>query len=242
MRFTGRLWYTVRMSIEGAGKTREGKYCPRCHTMTFRDREVCDHCGHRFRTGLEGPDLNAPITNEADLHRTMQFTLPPLAPRGGPSPTAPLPDPVISDPLRPHRRLGITIAAVAVLLLVFLAGLAYVQHLKTTHRAAPSPAGVWETTLAGRFDAAARLQFDLRADGSGQFSWSANSAPPLSGQTALRWQVGADQKLVLTIAPPAAPDPFSSALITSFNSRPWPWHIDHPRHRLQIGTLEFVEK
>lgn len=234
---TQSFWYTREMNTHTTGKHREGKYCPRCHTMTFRDREVCDHCGHRFRTGLEEPDLNAPIPDDAALHRTMQFTQPPLPMRGGPAADI-IPD--VLPPPRPRPRLGIAFAAA--LLLALLAGLAYFQHLKAMRPAAPSPAGVWETTLAGRFDAAAHLRFDFRADGSGQFAWSANSAPPLAGQTALRWRALPDGRLALTFAPPAAPDAFSHALITSFNSRPWTWHVDRPRHRLLIGTWEFIEK
>lgn len=240
--FAGSLWYTRAMDTPATGKPREGKYCPRCHTMTFRDREVCDHCGHRFRTGLEEPDLNAPIADEATLHRTMQFTLPPLPPRANTAPVGPSPDVRISGPAQPYRRIGRVFVPMAALLLALLAGLMYFQHLEAARIAVPSPVGVWAITLPGRSAETASLQFDFEKDGSGLFSWSANSVPPLSGQATLHWQVASDGKLALTIAPPASPDAVSGTLIRGFNSRAWLWHVDRPRHRLLIGALSFSEK
>ena len=226
------------MDRPARGKAREGKYCPRCQTMTLREQEVCGHCGHRFRTGLEETDLYAPITDEAALHRTMQFTLPPLPVRGTPAPGRVSPDALTSGPAQAYRWPGKAFAASVALLLALLAGLGYLRPL-AMRRAAPSPVGVWETTLSSHSAGAARLGFDFRADGSGLFSWSATSIPPISGQAALHWRVDPDGKLALTIAPPASPDAVSGALTTTFNSRPWRWQVDRGRQRLRIGTLTF---
>ena len=207
--------------------------------MTGRDQEVCEHCGHQFRTGLgAGPgtglstsSLDAPIEDEAALNRTRQFTLPPLPPHTAPPRTAP-----------PRRRRIPAPARVAALLGLTLAGtLAYFHFTETARAAKPSPVGVWETTPAGRASRNARLRLALMGDGGGTLSWAAGgSAPPRSGQTPLRWHLDPGGRLVLSIPPPDA-DAVSGTLITVLDSHPWLWRVDRTQHRLVIGSLSFAE-
>jgi hypothetical protein len=209
--------------------------------MTFRDREVCEHCGHQFRTGLEtglgtglgASPLDAPLMDEAALHRTMQFTLPPLPPRAVVA--APEADPAAVN--LPRRRGVPVIALAAVGVGLASAGaVAYLHFAPTARAARPSPAGVWETTPAGRASPDARLRLALRDDGGGSFSWAASSAP-------LRWRLDPDGRLVLSIPPPdATTDPVSGTLITILDSHPWLWRVDRTQRRLIIGTLRFTEK
>ena len=239
------------MTTPETGNSREGKYCPRCRTMTFRDREVCEHCGHQFRTGLgtglSASPLDAPLLEEAALHRTMQFTLPPLPPRGeAAAPDARSPE---TDRRRPGgtglRRRGRAVIALALgaLGLALLGAWGYFHYAQTARAARPSPVGIWETTLAGRASQDAHLQFVFQEGGGGAFSWAVGSTPPLSGQAPLHWRLDPDGKLVLSIPPPtAAADPVSGQLTTFFSSHPWLWRVDRPQNRLVIGNLNFTEK
>ncbi len=238
------------MTTTGTGNSREGKYCPRCRTMTFRDREVCEHCGHQFRTGLGtglgASPLDAPLMDEAALHRTMQFTLPPRALAAAPDARPPGAGRRHPDPPVPRRRHA-SVFALALLgaLAVALPGAWGYFHYAGTARAKEiSPAGVWETVPAGRASQGARLRLALRDDGGGSFSWAADgSAPAPSGPTPLRWRLDPDGRLVLSIPPPAATtDPTSGTLITILDSHPWLWRVDRTQHRLIIGTLSFTEK
>ena len=229
------------MNIPETEKSREGKYCPRCRIMTFRDREVCEHCGHQFRTGLGtglgATQTDAVITDEAALNRTMQFTLPPLAPRAAPAEADP-----VTVALPPAPRLGRGRLASAALALIVLV-LGYSLYAHTAHAAKPSPAGVWETAPTGRAPQGAHLRLALGADGGGSFSWEAGgSAPPRP--TPLRWHLDPDGNLVLSIAPAPsdAADPIPGSLITVLDSRPWLWRVDRPRHQLTLGALSFTEK
>ena len=139
---------------------RAGKYCPRCQTMTFLDREVCENCGHHFRTGADEP------ANSADsLHRTMQFTLPPLARREPPG-LAPAPP----QPALPRRGLWLFLALVAFCALATLAFL-WQKHAASVPEASVSPVGTWESALTSRSSANAHLLFHFAPDGSGTFAW-----------------------------------------------------------------------
>lgn len=208
--------------------------------MAVRDREVCEHCGHQFRTGLGtglgASSVDAPLMDEASLHRTMQFTLPPLVPRGG----AATPE-ADSAADRPRRRIAPAMIVAGVVLGLACA-LAYFHYAQTDRAAKPSPAGVWETAPADRASQSARLRLTLGADGGGAFSWEAGGAPPLPAP--LRWRLDPDGRLILTITPPPpdAADAVPGTLITVLDSRPWLWRVDRPRHRLIIGTLSFTEK
>jgi hypothetical protein len=52
--------------------------------MNFADAEICRHCQHQFRTGIEkAPAENAPAIDE--LHRTQMFQLPSLPQRAASS-------------------------------------------------------------------------------------------------------------------------------------------------------------
>ena len=232
------------MTTPGTGP-REGKSCPRCRTMTYRDREVCEHCGHRFRTGLgtglEATPVDAVLTDEASLNRTMQFTLPPLAPRPAPGAAPAMPAPPMPAPPMPPRlsRGRLASAALAVIAL----GAGCFLYARIAHTAKPSPAGVWETAAAtGRAPQEGRLRMAFQPGGGGSFSWEpGGSAPPVSAP--LRWRLDADGRLLLSIAP-ASPgaDPVPGALITVLDSRPWVWQVDRPKHLLIIGPLNLMEK
>ena len=235
------------MSTTESGNARAGKYCPRCRTMTFRDSEACEHCGHRFRTGL-GTGLgasppDAPITDDAMLHRTMQFTLPPLPPRGEAASPASPPgtDRGLSDPPGPRRRGASFSALLAGAVVLTLLGVwSHFQYAPTARAARPSPVGTWDVR-AGRASADARLRFVFRDGGGGSFSWAAGSAPPLSGQAPLRWRVEPDGRLALSITPPAAPADPSGPLISLLSRRPWLWRVDRTQHRLVLGSLRLTE-
>ena len=213
--------------------------------MTYRDREVCEHCGHRFRTGLgtgmEATPADAVITDEAALNRTMQFTLPPLAPR---APAAPEADSGTALP-PPAPRLSRGRLASAALALIALA-LGYFLYGRLAHPPEPTPVGVWETAATGRSPQDGRLRLAFQTDGGGSFSWEAGgSAPPVPAP--LRWRLDPDGRLVLSIAPaqPSA-DPVPGELINRLDSRPWLWRVDRPKHLLiidtQSGTLSLTEK
>jgi len=225
------------MNTPDAGNAREGKYCPRCRTMTRRDSETCEHCGHQFRTGL-GTGLSATppdavIADEAALNRTMQFTLPPPAPRAAPA--APPPKE------RPSRR-RLLLGAASVVAALALA-LAYLSYARTARVAKPSPAGVWEAALNARAAQNARLGLTLGADGGGSLSWAAAGAPA-PPPVPLRWRLNPDGRLVLSITSPPvdAPDAVPGTLIAILDSHPWLWRVDRARHRLVVGSLSFTEK
>ena len=227
------------MNTPGTGNARAGKYCPRCQTMTFRDREVCEHCGHQFRTGLGtglgAPPLDAPITDEATLHRTMQFTLPPLPLRGGVAAPG-MPEASRGGTDAPRRR-SASVPALAAMGagLALVGGLAYSHYDGAARTAKPSPAGVWETAPAGRAPQDARLRLTFQNGGGGSFSWAASNAP-------LRWRLDPDGRLALSIPPPADADAVSGTVITILNSHPWLWRVDRTQRRLVIGALSFTEK
>lgn len=235
------------MNTPDAGNSREGKYCPRCHTMTRRDSETCEHCGHRFRTGLAtglatglGTGLSAAppdaaFPDEAARNRTMQFTLPPPAPRSAPA--APPPPPKE----RPNRRrLALGAAGMAASLAL---ALAYLDYARTAHAVRASPAGVWETAVSARAAQNARLGLTLGADGGGSLSWTVTGtpAPP---SVPLRWRLDPDGKLVLSITSPPvdAPDAVPGTLVAILGSHSWLWRVDPARHRLVVGSLSFTEK
>ena len=213
--------------------TRAGKYCPRCQTMTVLAQDICAHCGHRFRTGHPETPGNAPRTDADTLHRTRQFTLPPLSPR--PIPTA-------EQPASPRRRVGLFFAAALLLLLLTLAAVLYLRQTGAARAAKPSPAGTWETTLHSRASQNAHLEFIFGTAGSGRFSWAAGNTPARQGQVPLHWRLDGAGQLVLTISPPADADAVSGTLITIFGSHPWLWHTDPAQHRLVLGTLVFQQK
>lgn len=206
--------------------------------MTYRDREVCEHCGHQFRTGLgtglAAPPLDAVITDEATLNRTMQFTLPPLAPRPAPHADPPMPAP--TPPRLSRGRL-----ASALLAFVALA-LGYFVYARIARPARSSPVGVWETAATGRAPQDGRLRLAFQAGGGGSFTWEAGgSAPPVPAP--LRWRLDPDGRLLLSIVPaPPGTDPVPGALITVLDSRPWVWRADRPKHLLIIGPLNLTEK
>lgn len=230
------------MNTPDAGNAREGKYCPRCRTMTRRDSETCEHCGHQFRTGLgtglSATPVDAVIADEAALNRTTQFTLPPLAPRAAPAALPAVPQSVRVPPGR--GRLALAAAgAVAALALA----LAYFHYAQAARAVKPSPAGVWEAALTGRASQNARLGLTLGADGGGSLSWEPGGAPA-PAPAPLRWRLAPDGRLVLNIAPAAvdAPNAVPGTLIAVLDSHPWLWRVDPARHRLVVGTLSFTEK
>ncbi len=245
------------MSTEGAaGKPRAGKYCPRCRAMMPLREAVCGQCGHRFRSGMEvgdaAPETLAPETLAPDpVHRTMQFTLPPLAPRPAveASTLAGAPDAGIPNeagiPGWAAARLGgrRVYAAAALLLLALGVGAAWLWHSRPPAALAESsPAGVWETTLHGKAAANAHLEFALNPGGGGRFSWSESGTAAQSGQTPLRWQVNPDRTLSLSLTPPPSGDLVSQTLTGLFSRRPWPWRLDDHPKRLILGTLVLTEK
>jgi hypothetical protein len=216
---------------------RAGKYCPRCHAMTQRDQAVCGQCGHQFRTGGACDTQNEPDTQAGEpdlLHRTMQFTLPPLAPR----PAAPV---ELAPPTNPVARPRGTIFAALALLALCLAAVFW--HIRS--RPAPeaaSPVGIWETTLHGKASANAHLEFALNSGGTGRFSWRESGPAALSGQTPLQWRQDTGGNLTLLLDKPAAGDLVSQTLVGIFSSHPWPWRVDRTRRELVLGTLVFTEK
>ncbi len=241
---------------------RAGKYCPRCQTMTFVDREVCENCGHHFRTGLTSPALDEKL-DESAKHRTMQFTLPPVAARVPPK-TETKPDteeksqeegtpqetgarPQLFQPL--HRRVGLALAlAVAVLAALTVAGalaLGWHKRAPTVSESALSPVGVWETTLTSRSAANAHLTFQFAGNGAGMFSWQeqgGGGTNAAGGQSPLRWQRDANGLLALSITPPPAGDAVSGTIVAIFNSHPWLWRVDHPHKQMMLGNLALTEK
>ena len=242
---------------------RAGKYCPRCQTMTFVDREICENCGHHFRTGISEPNLDAKLDEDAK-HRTMQFTLPPMPTRLPPKTEdagndeaplperdeAPLPERDEAPVFRPlRRRLGpaLALAALIVAALLVAAALALGWHRRAPEvsASARSPVGVWESVLTSRSSANTRLTFALAGDGSGTFSWQeggAGGASAASGRSPLRWREDANGLLALTIAPAPAGDAVSGTMIAIFNSHAWLWRVDRPHKRLMLGSLAFTEK
>lgn len=237
------------MSTEGAGKPRAGKYCPRCRAMMPLSEVICGQCGHRFRSGMETGDA-APETLAPDpVNRTMQFTLPPLAPRpAAPTPERKLPNTGMLGAGMPDwaaawlggRR--VYVAALIVLLLLG-AGAAWLWHSRPQAALAEaSPAGVWETTLRGQAASNARLEFVLNPGGDGRFSWSESGPNAQSGQTPLRWRVNLNRTLSLSLTPPPNGDLVSQTLTGLFSRRPWPWRLDDHPKRLILGTLILTEK
>lgn len=212
-----------------AADTRGGKYCPRCGAMAARDQRVCAHCGHQFRSGAASPRVPqvAPTRAPDDLHRTQQFTLPPL-PR-----TPPAAVPVPLPPAQSARSLPLWLPGLAGLGVLLLLGFFLWKHAVPP---APTPAGAWKTTLRGTGAGAqsADLKFVFAADGGGTYALGA--APPAP----LHWtQTG--NTLALTLTPPVPPEAQSSTLVTIFNGRPWVWKKDPAQHTLTLGTLTFTE-
>ncbi len=218
--------------------TREGKSCPRCRTMTYRDREVCEHCGHRFRTGLgtglETTPADAVITDEAALNRTMQFTLPPLTPRPAPHADPPMPAPP-TPPRLSRGRVASALLALAALTL------GYFLYAQIARPAPSSPVGVWETAKTGPSAQGGRLRLTFQADGGGEFFWDGGGGA-LPVPAPLRWRLDPNGQMILDIGPSRSdPDPVPAALITLFDSRPWLWRVDRPKHLLIIGSLRLME-
>ena len=221
----------------GAADTRGGKYCPRCGAMAFRDQAACAYCGHQFRTGAAftppATPTVAPTRAPEELHRTQQFTLPPL-PRTPPPAAVPEPPPLPSlspQSARPLPLWLLGMAGLAALLLGF-----FVWKHAVPPPPPLTPVGAWTTTLRGTGAGAqsADLKF-VFADGGGG-TYALGSAPPAP----LHWaQTGST--LSLTLTPPAPPDAQYSTLGTVFNSRPWIWKKDPARRTLTLGTLTFTE-
>lgn len=226
-------------SSNGTGAdTRGGKYCPRCQTMAFRDQTVCAYCGHQFRSTAApaSPSPSRPTVAATpapdDLHRTMQFTLPPL-PRTPPAVVPELslpPQPVQSARPLPFWPLGLAGLAALLLLGFFFWKRAAPPALPLT------PVGMWTTTLRGTGTGAqsADLKF-VFADGGGG-TYALGTTPPAP----LHWtQTGNTLSLMLT--PPLPPEAQYSTLVTIFNNRSWVWKRDPARHTLTLGTLTFTE-
>lgn len=217
-------------SAAGAEDTRGGKYCPRCQTMAFRDQAVCAYCGHQFRsaTAPTTPAI-APTRPPDDLHRTQQFTLPTLTrtPPAAPPPSPTLPAPS-AKPLWPVAAL---VGVAALLLLGF-----FFWKQAAVPPPAPTPTGVWTTTLRGTGAGAqsADLKFVFTQSGGGTYALGAIPPAPL------HWtQTG--NTLSLTLTPPNPPQAQYSTLGTVFNGRPWIWKRDPARRTLTLGTLIFTE-
>jgi len=202
--------------------------------MAFRDQAVCDYCGHQFRSAAAPTALPsvaptiAPTRPPDDLHRTQQFTLPPLTrtppPAAAPPPVPPLPAPP-AKPLWPV----VALAGVAALLLLGF----FFWKQAAVPLPAPTPAGVWTTTLRGTGAGAqsADLKFVFTQGGGGTYALGATPPAPL------HWtQTGST--LFLTLTPPSAQ---YSTLITVFNNRPWIWKRDPAQRTLTLGTLTFME-
>ncbi len=204
--------------------------------MTFLEQEVCENCGYHFRTGAA-----LPSPDDASLHRTMQFTLPPLARREPPAAVPALP------PMLPARRQPLPVFALIATLALAALALAFFwqQRAPSISESDLSPTGIWDSALTSRSSANARLTFTFAGDGSGTFAWqeqSAGAARPLAGQSPLRWHQNAQGLLALTIAPPPAGDAVSGTIIAIFNSHAWLWRLDRPHKRLILGTLVFTER
>lgn len=224
----------------GAVDTRGGKYCPRCQTMAFRDQAVCAYCGHQFRTGTAPaaapptmPNI-APTPAPADLHRTQQFSLPPVT-RTPPPVAAPEPPPLPILPIQTTKPLPLWPLGLAGLALLLLIGF-FVWKRPAVPAPIPSPAGAWTTTLRGTGAGArsADLKFVFAADGGGTYALGTTPPAPL------HWtQTG--NTLFLTLMPPTPPDTQYSTLVTIFNNRPWVWKRDSASHTLRLGTLIFTE-
>lgn len=202
--------------------------------MTVRNQDVCGHCGHRFRTSVEA-GLTIPLTDDAALHRTRQFTLPPLPVRGAAAVSETHPA------AKPERR-GLLAGAAGAFSLALLGALAYFHQVQAAHAVRVSPVGIWASAPDGQAAGNARLRFIFGSDGGGSFSWTAAGPHPSFGQTPLRWRLAPDGRLILSISPPAeAGDAASGTLIAIFNSHPWLWRVDRSRHRLILGTLSLQE-
>ena len=221
------------MSSELPPKPRAGKYCPRCHAMTLREQAVCGQCGHHFRTGTENPVPESETNGPDPLHRTMQFTLPPLAPRTA-SPAEPVSAP---NAIVTSRRT--VFAALAVLMLCLAAALLW-SALHGVAKA-ETPVGVWETTLHSKTSADAHLEFVFNPGGTGRFSWRESGPAALSGQTPLQWR-RAGEMLTLRLDKPAGDDLVPQTLVGIFSSHPWPFRVDRAHGQLVLGTLVFTEK
>ena len=215
----------------GAADARGGKYCPRCGAMAARDQTVCAHCAHQFRSGAvsaAAPRV-APTRPPDDLHRTQQFTLPPL-------PRTPPPAAVAETPALPVQNAKspwpLALAGLAALLLLGC----FVWKRAVPPPRPPTPAGAWTTTLrgTGANAQAADLKF-VFADGGGG-TYALGTTPPAP----LRWtQTGST--LFLTLTPPTPPEAQYLTLGTVFNNRPWIWKRDPTRRTLTLGTLTFTQ-
>jgi hypothetical protein len=197
---------------------------------------VCRQCGHQFRTSAESLPPEKSLAPDP-LHRTMQFTLPPLKQQ-----VAPAAEPVLETADSKRRshftRLFLMLGTVLVCCLLLVLWNAY----SGSKSAAASPVGVWETTLHGKAAANAHLEFAFQSGGAGRFSWRESGSEALSGQTPLRWNQDANGRLALALVPPGGGDSVSQELAGIFSSHAWVWHVDRPQRRLVLGTLVFTEK
>ena len=216
----------------GAGEARGGKYCPRCGAMAFRDQAACAYCGHQFRSSAaptpRATPTVAPTRAPEELHRTQQFTLPPLPPPAAAPPLLP------SAAASPAKSLWPLVALAGVAALILLGFFFWKQAAVPPPDS--TPAGAWTTTLRGTGAGAqsADLHFVFANGGGG--TYALGPAPPAP----LRWtQTG--NTLALTLTPPAPPDAQYSTLGTVFNSRLWIWKKDPARRTLTLGTLTFTE-
>ena len=211
--------------------------------MAFRDQAICAYCGHQFRSGtapMPTPTVAptaptvAPTRAPEDLHRTQQFTLPPL-PRTPPAAAVPEPPPLPALPPQSANPLPpwwLGLAGLAALLLLGF----FLWKRPAPPALALTPAGAWTTPLRGTGVGAqsADLKFVFAADGGG--TYALGTAPPAP----LHWtQTGST--LSLTLTPPTPPEAQYSTLVTIFNSRPWVWKRNPARHTLTLGTLTFTE-
>ena len=226
--------------------------------MTFVEREICENCGHHFRTGVSEPGLDAKL-DEGAKHRTMQFTLPPMPMRLPPkvepqeAPAFPMPAAFLPSPRRRLPAVFIfVLAALALAAVVAAVGLTlgWRRHAPAAVESALTPVGAWESALTSRASGNARLSFYFFADGSGTFAWQesgagtpgAGTTGAAHGQSPLRWHQGPNGLLTLAIAPAPLGDAVSGTMIAIFNSHAWLWHVDRPHKRLMLGNLAFTEK